>query len=484
MDSVPGMHLRYSLEHRYNRSNHSTHIDNRIDAGLSATPCSNLYDRKSHTSAETDCSSHLRDLQPITNSNSDKLVTFSLVSSKANLPSLSGLYPDKSDSGAEIFVPPNSDTTLPLSCTTLDEDQTIWTQNSTHIKITNVKPMNKKNKNKKKKKNKPRVCKVCFRSLSCASNLRRHMRIHTGDHRYICKFCQTAFPDSSNHKKHEKECGQSNSLLSLSHAATARRAGPTRGIFGNQWFQYPNFNDFSKSQISSIRSAASYKKSPHKRSRHESCDGECFSQENTTTFSASTAAPPAESRTGKPQSNLNILNHASPPFQAQDLYEDRSKWPYGSRSYISSMSFNKEQHSLDSQLACNFLESSKLELCQPSAPSHTCNSSETCMFSSLPSSLSSSSSMPSPWSIYGHGTMRHVYSLQQQNDHSLSEPSRAWTSTEKQGIHLRPVTPFFPDDHSLLVSHAPPEVENQSLTNIDENIQQTIGCDFVCSAGA
>ena len=67
-----------------------------------------------------------------------------------------------------------------------------------------------KGQKKAKKKNaRPCICKICSSVLACASNLRRHIRIHTRNTRYTCRFCGCTFTDSTNHKRHEYACNES-----------------------------------------------------------------------------------------------------------------------------------------------------------------------------------------------------------------------------------------------------------------------------------
>jgi len=48
------------------------------------------------------------------------------------------------------------------------------------------------------------MCTICNKSLRTGGALTVHMRIHTGEKPYICKFCGATFSDSSNRGKHEK----------------------------------------------------------------------------------------------------------------------------------------------------------------------------------------------------------------------------------------------------------------------------------------
>ena len=50
------------------------------------------------------------------------------------------------------------------------------------------------------------TCRICQKTFVCPSNLRRHMRIHTGEKRYMCAYCERPFCDSSNRNKHEDSC--------------------------------------------------------------------------------------------------------------------------------------------------------------------------------------------------------------------------------------------------------------------------------------
>lgn len=52
---------------------------------------------------------------------------------------------------------------------------------------------------------KMRPCTECGREFSCASNLKRHMSLHTGVMPYSCAHCGMRFRNSTNRRKHERQ---------------------------------------------------------------------------------------------------------------------------------------------------------------------------------------------------------------------------------------------------------------------------------------
>ena len=45
-------------------------------------------------------------------------------------------------------------------------------------------------------------CSLCLRTCSSEADLRKHMRVHTGERPFVCKVCLKNFSDKSNIIKH------------------------------------------------------------------------------------------------------------------------------------------------------------------------------------------------------------------------------------------------------------------------------------------
>jgi len=85
------------------------------------------------------------------------------------------------------------------------DDKIKSTQNERKVSKLKIKLRNK-GIIKTKKGSKDHTCKMCGKTFKWNSYLEQHMRFHTGDAPYPCKYCSRKFTQSSNRRKHELKC--------------------------------------------------------------------------------------------------------------------------------------------------------------------------------------------------------------------------------------------------------------------------------------